>query len=394
MKIAYLSTTILISDSANSVHITRMCQAFARQGHDVTLHGLAGDGDGMEIFAYYGVTPIFDVERHDERADPLVGGLWALRGRLPFLRVGGLPSVLFGRRVIDPRLRAAAPDLIYARNLNWLAGVSLSVPFIAESHQPPQNAIERHLETRLFRRPSFERLVVISDKLKALYVAIFPWLAPQILVAHDGADDPRPDRSAAPPREDGFHVGYVGHLYAGRGVEVILALARAVPQATFHLVGGRAEACRRLAASTDLGNVILHGHQPPHALAGYFERFDVMLAPYQERVAIAGNRGDSSAYMSPLKIFEYLSWGKAILCSDLPVLREILADGENALLLPSADVAAWAGALRRLMADEALRRRLGNRARQDFLAHHSWERRARHVLGQSVDPCARKEPTL
>ena len=321
-------------------------------------------------------------------------GSGALRERLPFLRVGGLPSVLFGRRVIDPRLRAAAPDLIYARNLNWLAGVSLSVPFIAESHQPPQNAIERHLETRLFRRPSFERLVVISNKLKALYVAIFPWLAPQILVAHDGADDPRPDRSAA-PREDGFHVGYVGHLYAGRGVEVILALARAVPQATFHLVGGRAEACRRLAASTDLGNVILPW---PSAAA----RARRLLRTIRRDACTLSRAG--SDRRQPRRFL-----GLHVAAQDLRVSvlgqghplfgtcrcsAKFWPSGENALLLPSADVAAWAGALRRLMADEALRHRLGSRARQDFLAYHSWERRARHVLGQSVDPCARKEPTL
>jgi glycosyltransferase involved in cell wall biosynthesis len=84
--------------------------------------------------------------------------------------------------------------------------------------------------------------------------------------------------------------------------------------------------------------------------------------------------------MSPLKLFEYMSWGKPILCSDLPVLREVIEDGRNGLLLPPDDPTAWAAALCRLMDNPDEGERLGNKARADFLARHTWRQRANRVL--------------
>ena len=379
MKICYLSTSTLISDSANSVHVTKMCQAFSRQGHDVTLHGLLGDGDDAAVFEYYGIDSPITVMRHDEHADPIAGRLWALRRISPRLCTTGLPSTMFARHHLTPLIRAAKPDLIYSRNLPWLTGLAVAVPFIAESHKPPRSHLKRLAEARIYKRPGFRKLVVISDKLKQLYLQAFPWLEERVVVAHDAADDPHPD-TYSPSQRSGFNVGYVGHLYDGRGIDLILDVAKSLPEATFHLVGGRKEDQCRLIASGAVDNVIFHGHKPPHSLPEYYANFDAVLAPYQRRVSVAGNRDDTSAYMSPLKIFEYMSWGKPILCSDLPVLREVLEDGQNALLLPPESATAWTNALRRLLSDEKERQRLGDRARQDFLEHYSWNIRAENVL--------------
>ena len=86
--------------------------------------------------------------------------------------------------------------------------------------------------------------------------------------------------------------------------------------------------------------------------------------------------------MSPLKVFSYMAAGKPILCSDLPVLREVIEDGRNGILVPPDDPDAWAIALQRLLGDPALREKLGSTARADFLAHHTWSQRAVRVLGQ------------
>src|SRR5690606_20775807 len=103
-----------------------------------------------------------------------------------------------------------------------------------------------------------------------------------------------------------------------------------------------------------------------------------LLAPYQAHVQTAGG-GDTAAWMSPIKLFEYMAAGKPILCSDLPVLREIIEDGRNGLLLPVDDVKAWAAALRGLLNAPAERRRLGTAAHIDLLARHTWLERARRI---------------
>ena len=89
--------------------------------------------------------------------------------------------------------------------------------------------------------------------------------------------------------------------------------------------------------------------------------------------------------MSPLKLFEYMAAGKPILASDIPALREVLRDGETALLLPPGDAQAWAAAARRLLADPPAATALGARAQADFLATYTWEARATGILARLRD---------
>ncbi len=99
--------------------------------------------------------------------------------------------------------------------------------------------------------------------------------------------------------------------------------------------------------------------------------------PYQKHVA-ASSGGDIAAYLSPMKLFEYLACGRAILSSDLPVLREVL-NPDNAILLDAEDVEGWSNALRLLQNDAQLRAKLGEHARRDA-ALYTWEARARAIL--------------
>ena len=82
---------------------------------------------------------------------------------------------------------------------------------------------------------------------------------------------------------------------------------------------------------------------------------------------------------SPLKMFEYLAAGVPIVAADLPVFREILVHGKNALLFPPGDATALAAAVRRLAEDPGLSRRLGERARRDAEGF-TYARRARRIL--------------
>jgi glycosyltransferase involved in cell wall biosynthesis len=79
-----------------------------------------------------------------------------------------------------------------------------------------------------------------------------------------------------------------------------------------------------------------------------------------------------------MKLFEYMACGRPILCSDLPVLREVL-NPDNALLLPPGDVEAWVKALESLKSDPQLQTVLGAQTLSDVKSY-TWERRAQHIL--------------
>ena len=60
---------------------------------------------------------------------------------------------------------------------------------------------------------------------------------------------------------------------------------------------------------------------------------DILIAPYAAQVSHAGG-GDIGRWMSPLKLFEYMAAERPVVTADLPVLREVVRDGETALLCP------------------------------------------------------------
>ncbi len=92
----------------------------------------------------------------------------------------------------------------------------------------------------------------------------------------------------------------------------------------------------------------------------------------------------STRFTSPLKLFEYMAAGRAIVASDLPAVREVLDDGVTALLVAPGDARALAGGIERVIADRALAASLGRAAFEKSRAY-GWDRRA-----ERLDPLLRE----
>jgi len=383
LRILYLSTSYVPSRRASGIHVMRMCHAFARAGHAVTL-AVKGSPPREEpgvadVFAYYGVAPAFTVRRL----------------RHPAVRGGGLVFAVQVRTLL--RQASADFDLVYSRDLvgAWMA-LGAGLPVVFEAHGLPEGVLSTLLWRRLMRSPALARLVVISTALRDILrsARLLPARV-ETVVAHDGADPVAPGQPgtansppAAPPAPGGRSVGYVGSLYAGRGVELVVEVARRIPEARFHVVGGGERELAEWRAAATPPNLTFEGFVPPEHLGRWYARLDVLLMPYQRNVAVATGTADTSRWMSPMKMFEYMAAGRPIVASDLPVLREVLEDGRNALLAPPEQVDAWEGAVRRVLDDPELADRLGRSARQDLEAHYTWDARARTVLEGLGGPAA------
>jgi glycosyltransferase involved in cell wall biosynthesis len=286
-------------------------------------------------------------------------------------------------------LRRHKAGLIISRDLFALASVAhWGVPMIYEAHQMP---VYGRIGTSLFswvaRRPNFRRLVTVSQALADSYTAAFPLLrGTDVRVVPDAANDIQTEAQALsgermpwPGRPDAISVGYVGHLYEGRGIDLIIAAANQLPDLDFHIVGGTDDDLAKWKSRAGSMNLFFHGFQQPHNLARFYSRFNIVAAPYHRQVFSAGGR-DIAPFMSPMKLFEYMASGCAMIVGDLPVVREVLRDGENALLFAPGDSADWIAKLRHLAADTELRRRLADNARTDFLQHYTWSSRATAML--------------
>lgn len=364
LRICYLSDSILPGERANGVHVVNMCAALASLGNEVTLCAWPGrkNIEAEEIQDWYGVPRNFRL-----------AWLGGAKFNLASIRSGwSLPGA------------PGAYDLVFGRNLFacWAAG-RRGHRVIFETHTPWQHLslLRRILLRDLFCRPGLLGVVVISKPIQKSLIEHSALAEERILIAPDAASDP-PNPGPAPLQSNArrLAVGYLGQLYKGRGIEVIEALARGLPELDFHVVGGLKNAEAEWTAKTsDVDNLIFHGFVPPAQTAAFRAACDILLAPYQKSVEI--NSGlDTSAWMSPLKLFEYMAAGKPIICSDLPVLHEVMKHESNCLLCPPDDVSAWKNAVMKLATSPELRESLGTTARNDFELHYTWRRRAERIL--------------
>ena len=362
MKIVYVANSEIPSRTANSVHVMKMCAAFAAAGHAVELLAYRGQASSGEPFDYYGVEQSFRLRR------------------LPRLR-WSRRSYVYG--VVEGVLAAMRrPDLIYGRLLSGcFVGAQLGSPVVLEYHAPvlASGRLNHWLFKRLIRHRKFRYMVVISNALKEMYETDYPALVGRIRVAHDAADVEPPRPETAPT--DRMRVGYIGSMNQGRGIDIIGEVARQCSWADFELLGGEpSEVGRWKAAFSDVENLSLRGFKPPAEAAMIRRGFDVALAPYQRSVLPHEGRSTTEPWMSPLKLFEYMASGCAIVASDLSALREVLEHERNALLCPPEDVAAWTAALLRLRDEPELRKSIAAAGRRDLIEHYTWRRRAVEVL--------------
>lgn len=368
MKIALIAPSAIPARTANSIQSMKMAQAFTLLGHEVRLlaPGVASSLKWEELARHYGLTAPFEIAWLDTAS--------RLRG-YAFAFAAVQHARTWGAHLVFTRLPQAA------------ALAARSLPTVLEVHDMPQGRMGPLLFALFLRARHADRLVCVSRALaNDLSRAFgFPIEEPFTIIAPDGVDlaryaaVPAPEAArAALGLAPAFTAGYTGHLYAGRGAELILEIARRVPEVNFLLVGGEpADVNRIRILAADLPNVRLAGFVPNADLPAHQAACDLLLMPYQKRVA-ASSGGDIGRYLSPMKMFEYLACARPVLASDLPVLQEVL-DSENALLLPAADPQVWADAIRALAKNPPRRAALSVAARATA-ERHTWEARARRVV--------------
>ena len=370
MKIVYVSNSIIPSRTANSIHVMKICQAFAKLDNEVTL--LAPDVDEIEpgihdYYSYYDIENNFNIKKLFR---PRIKGSLYLYGLC-------IASVV----------KKIKPDLVYGRFLIgcYINSIFLNVPVVFEAHQPIKKSekIQEVIFKKIIKSSNFKKLVVISEALKQYYIEEFSIEPSKILVAHDGADIP--SEEIFPPKLKGkkgiTNIGYVGQLYSGKGMEVIAKIAPKCQWANFHIVGGLEKDIEYWKRElNDFDNVFFYGFVPHSQTVSYIESFDVVIAPYQKKVSGRGGKSNISQWMSPLKIFEYMALAKPIVASDLPVLREVLRNNENSVLCDPEDANEWVEALKRISNDKGKRNYIGLKAKEDFLSEYTWNQRAEKIL--------------
>ncbi|QDV42304.1 Putative teichuronic acid biosynthesis glycosyltransferase TuaH [Stieleria neptunia] len=377
MRICYLSNSMIPSRTANSVHVMKMCQAYAQLGHDVTLvvpdRPQRCESGVADFHAFYDVQPVFDISHVRPRRP---GKLWY---------AGGMTR---------HALAVARPEFIHTRNewVGWGAGYLARRPFVLELHESPTHSYVKTKAVRHAVRGKYSRGVIAITHALAKHFSEAIASDVNVMVEPDAVDQAWLDRAFDQTairndlglgQETRTVITYVGSLHAGRGIELIIRLAERLSNCCFLIVGGNDDQIERLRGQTNgLNNLRLLGFAPQKRVPEYLAAADILLMPYQDGVKSSSGK-DTSAYLSPMKMFEYMSAGRPIVSSTLPVLEEILEHETNALCIAADCVDSWQSSIQKLIAEPGYAQALGNRARLD-VQRYTWQERAKRILGQAI----------
>ena len=380
MTVLYFADTRFPIERANGLQTMATCHALARRGHDVTLVVRPDTAPiARDPFAFYDLEPINSLRIHTvdkagagraQRLRFLLAAIrmaTAQREAIVLTRDLGLAALL----VQLPKSRR--PPVVYESHgrADIVAAempALLGRPDLAPSPRKLRRLARR--EERVWAHASAYVSITqaLTDELSARFGP-----RPHTFVVPDGAR-PAGRMAPVPGGASPFTAAYAGHLYPWKGVDVFVRALALAPGMHGLIVGGHpgeADADRVTALIRDLGldpRVTITGLVAPRDVRQHLQSASVLVLPNTPSAI-------SERYTSPLKLFEYLTLGRPIVASDLPSIREVLVDGQSALLVPPGDPGALAAALRRVMDDEDLAGRLGAGAAA-LAPRFTWDARA------------------
>ncbi len=365
----------IASQDGQYVHVEELVAALRQLGHEVTIVGpkvLEKKGFGSED-----------------------GFVSALRKHLPksiyeLLELGY--SVIAYRRLKKAVLKHR-PDCIYERyNLFSPAGVWLSkkygLPLGVEVNAPLFDERSRYGGIALPKLADWsesyvwhnaDALFVVTDVL-ADRVADTGVPRDRIEVVHNGIDLNRfvPGDPDAAKRELGLEgrlvLGFAGFARDWHGLDRVVRLLASPAGSNGHFLlvgdGPAVDGIRRLAAELGVTDrITITGIVDRDAIPRYVNGFDIALQP------------DVVDYASPLKMFEYLALGRAVVAPDKPNIREIINHGENGYLFDPDSPDGFAEAVSSLCQNSELREHLGKTARETIVMRDlTWSNNAARVV--------------
>jgi glycosyltransferase involved in cell wall biosynthesis len=361
------SASIIPSQNANSLQVVKTSNALVNNGEKVFLFSRRVNSS-ENIKKYYNIESELNCFQTKWIGVPFIGGI--IYGITNNFRLSNL--ITGKREIID----------IYGRDIySVLFSLLFNIRGVTyESHMIPLNYLKFFMEYLLFKSKKFNKLITTSNSLKEAYIKLYEIDEEKVIVINNGSDSHDYSIDNTTELKDSMNITYVGSLKEGKGIELVIRLAEVFTDSTFRIVGGNDNQISALQKKYQIpSNVVFEGFVKQVELQDIYKLSDIVLAPYSDDYfEFRGIKVPK--YPSPLKIIEYMSYGKMIIASDLEMCREILCNYHNALLCDDKDINMWIEAIRIVKEDRKLAYELSSKAFVDFNSNLTWDIRAKKII--------------
>ena len=361
-NIYYITELSLPSDKAQSVHIFKMLDNLSNYSSNITL-----------ICPYKNINYTYknikkDYNLHNRK-----------KFEISFLLKKSLKDNFLSRLIFSLKCIKLIKDknsLIISRSI--ISSLVMSLFSI-------YHFLEIHQEIKGFSKFLFLRLNFFNSKyiIKTIFISkgiayFYKSKVKNYVILHDGSDI-RDFKIKYNPNKKVKNIYYFGSFYKGRGIEFLLKLASICPNFNFHLVGKRKETINDYS-----NNVKIYPFMKLKKVFSFLKKADLLLMPYQKRVSISSDnyKDNISNFMSPIKMFEYLSTGIPIISSEKKVLKEVLINKKNCILVKEYEkIIYWKRAINYISKKKILRKKISLNALQTA-KKFSWKKRAQKIFSE------------
>lgn len=358
MRILYISSSIIPSRNANSVHVMKMASALQENGNEVTLIATRGSKE-VNPFEYYNIKTKFKI---------------SLSNNYKYLS-----SI---SRLMNAILHVKKNDIIYTR---WplasvIVGLFFKKKIILEYHTYPTSKMQKALFKINIKLNNVFRYIFITNSLKQFFIDKHPELKDkECIILPDGADADLNSKVTPLEKNSKLKCCYMGSFLEGKGVDTVVKIANKMNDVEFHIIGGDTNTQNMLKKEVKNENITWYGHLKQQDAMRILEKCHIALLPNKNRVYIDKNK-DIGSWTSPLKLFEYMSKGKAIIASDIEVLKEILEDGKNCIMVDCEDIDQWISSIKEIKQNLQLYEGLCLKAKYDLETNYTWYLRAKKSI--------------
>ncbi|RMG05868.1 MAG: glycosyltransferase family 1 protein [Nitrospirae bacterium] len=374
MRIIYPLPEIIPDGRARFIQIMNTTHALSKAG--VKTHLLAGRKRGKTLE---------DIKRFyhlPEDEGPDIEFLPILRKNIPLLSVswGGVFEFFLFRYIRKQRgiLFVRHPKLAFSllkrRHVHKLPLIFEAHEIFSLSAKDPVKQ-KRLSEMERFIYTNADGVITISTKLKEDLADIFGLRPERASVIPNAIRDDWLSPDPAESQREGMYIFYAGSLYRWKGVDTLLDAIKLLPDEELIIAGGgaRLQELKRYAKASGISHrVNFVGTIPQREVMRYLERAKAAVVPNLEH--------KPSEYSSPLKLFEFMGAGIPVVASDLPGIRDVVRDKEEALLFRPGDPRDLAEKIECLSRNPSLSKSIGSMARkraEDF----TYSKRAEKIIG-------------
>jgi glycosyltransferase involved in cell wall biosynthesis len=374
--------------SSQAMHIRSLVEALKADGHEVTIVS----PPGVDPLKSAGVMPFL---RKEDRAHGLQR-IWKYIScecpQFVFELFELLYNLFLPFRLLPVLLRQ--PDAaLYERHayfmfMGVLLGNWLKRPVILEVNELSgftrvrgliMGRLARRIDTWVFSRATYILCVsrVLADEAqrrgaKVERVHVLPNAIDVHRFRGSGLRQPVRARLGL---EQSIVLGHVGLFLQWDRLDVLIEVVKSIrdrhPEIKVLLVGDGPEMQNLKQAAIRSGmerEVIFSGPVPRDDVPAYIDAMDICVLP------------DSSAFGSPIALFEFMAMGKPCVVPDLGPMRDVIHDNTTGIMFPHGDFIALRESLLRLIEDSALRNQIGARAKATVFERHTWAANARFVV--------------